>query len=213
MLNTIFENTDNWDLDKGNEPHLEYEYTYVENFSTSPSFEELGNRFGLDPLVLVEVVKSFANHIVVPKEGFTEYVEPVKHSIIMPKPIKQVNIVSSYQAKEYIETPPYPSRVQENLLIVVANKSARRDCTPYEQIKVQHQISAIKELSEEDPCDVYLCEDSTKVIKGNTTKVDKPIISVAIGTSCYHGLCDIGASINVIPYALYLEIKPNIDPI
>ena len=85
--------------------------------------------------------------------------------------------------------------------------------TLYEQIEVQHQVSAIKELNEEDPCDVYLCEDSTKVIKGNTAKVGKPIISCAIGTSCYHGLCDIGASISVIPYSLYLEIKPDIDPI
>jgi hypothetical protein len=32
-------------------------------------------------------------------------------------------------------------------------------------------------------------------------------------TSCYHGLCDIGSSISVIPYSLYLEIKPDIDPI
>ena len=178
---------------------MEYEYACVENFSTSPSFEELGNRFGLDPFVLVEVVKSFANHIAVPKERFTEYVEPVKHSIIMPKPIKQVNTVLSYKPKEYVEVPPYPGKMQENLLVAVANKSARRDCTPYEQIEVQHQISAIKELTEEEPCDVYLCEDSTKVIKGNTTKVGKPIISVAIGTSCYHGLCDIGASISVVP--------------
>jgi hypothetical protein len=28
-----------------------------------------------------------------------------------------------------------------------------------------------------------------------------------------HGLCDIGSSISVIPYSLYLEIKPDIDPI
>jgi hypothetical protein len=41
----------------------------------------------------------------------------------------------------------------------------------------------------------------------------KPIISCAIGTSYYHGLCDIGASISVIPYTLYLEIKSDIDPI
>jgi hypothetical protein len=43
--------------------------------------------------------------------------------------------------------------------------------------------------------------------------VGKPITSCAIGTSSYHGLCDTGASINVIPYTLYLEIKADIDPI
>jgi hypothetical protein len=43
--------------------------------------------------------------------------------------------------------------------------------------------------------------------------VGKPIISCAIGTSSYHGLCDIGASISVIAYTLYLEIKSDIDAI
>jgi hypothetical protein len=43
--------------------------------------------------------------------------------------------------------------------------------------------------------------------------VGKPIISCAIVTSSYHGLCDISASISVITYKLYLEIKADIDPI
>jgi hypothetical protein len=74
-------------------------------------------------------------------------------------------------------------------------------------------VSIIKELNEENPQDVYLYEDATKVIKGNTTRVRKPVISCRIGTSSYHRLCDIGASISIIPYTLYLEIKPDTDPI
>jgi hypothetical protein len=34
-----------------------------------------------------------------------------------------------------------------------------------------------------------------------------------MGTSCYHGLCDIGARIRVIRCSPYLEIKPDIDTI
>jgi hypothetical protein len=126
--------------------------------------------------------------------------------------VEPVNQVSSVKIEKYVETPPYGNRVKENLLTTIANKSARRCHEPYEQVEVKHQISAIKKLNEETPCDVYLCEDSTKVIQGNITKVGKPIISCAIGTSWYHGLCDIGASISVIPYSPYLEIKPDIDP-
>jgi hypothetical protein len=70
--------------------------------------------------------------------------------------------------------------VKENLLTIVANKGARRCNEPYEQTEIRHQIPAIKVLNEETPCDVYLCEDSTTVIQGNTTKVGKPIISCAI---------------------------------
>jgi hypothetical protein len=35
LLNTISENTDNWDFNKGNKARLEYEYSCVDNFSTS----------------------------------------------------------------------------------------------------------------------------------------------------------------------------------
>ena len=101
-----------------------------------------------------------------------------------------------------MEVPPYPERVKENLLISIANKSSKRSKAPYEQTPLNYQVSVIKQLSEEEPYDVCLCEDSTKVIQGKTTKVGKPIISCAIGTSCYYGLCDIGASISVIPYSL-----------
>jgi hypothetical protein len=73
--------------------------------------------------------------------------------------------------------------------------------------------SIIKELNEENTQEVYLCEDATKVIKRNTARVGKTIISCAIGTSSYHGVCDISASISIIPYTLYLEIKADIDPI
>jgi hypothetical protein len=80
-------------------------------------------------------------------------------------------------------------------------------------VDVDRLISVIKQLNEEDHVDVYLCEDATKIVKGEFARVGKPIIPCAIGTSCYHGLCDIGSSISVIPYSLYLEIKPDIDPI
>jgi hypothetical protein len=103
LLETISENTGNWDLDKGNKLRLEYEYFCVENFSTSTLFEHLSDKFGLDPYVLVEIAKSFAGHIGVPKSGFEVCVEPAKHSIVVPKVIKQVNQVSSAKIKEYIE--------------------------------------------------------------------------------------------------------------
>jgi hypothetical protein len=88
LIGTISENTGSWDLNKGNKPHLEYEYSCVENCSTSTVFEHLSDKFVLDPYVLVEMDKSFAGHIGVPKSGFEVYVEPVKHSIVVLKVIK-----------------------------------------------------------------------------------------------------------------------------
>jgi hypothetical protein len=69
-LDTIANNTVAWDLDKGNQSHFEYEYACIENFFTIILFDELKNRFGLDSHVLIEVTKSFANHLNVHVKGF-----------------------------------------------------------------------------------------------------------------------------------------------
>ena len=39
-----------------------------------------------------------------------------------------------------------------------------------------------------------------------------PVILVKIGDHCYHGLCDMGASVSAIPYTLYEEIMKDIKP-
>jgi hypothetical protein len=76
------------------------------------------------------------------------------------------------------------------------SKSAKKSCISYEQVHVHPHVSAIKTLNQEDQCDVYLCEDG--VIKGNTSKCGKPIISCAIETFSYYELCDLGASMSQV---------------
>lgn len=39
-----------------------------------------------------------------------------------------------------------------------------------------------------------------------------PVVSVKIGDHCYHGFCDMGASISSIPFSLYQEVKNDIAP-
>jgi hypothetical protein len=39
-----------------------------------------------------------------------------------------------------------------------------------------------------------------------------PVVSVKIGDHCYHGLCDMGASISAIPFSLYQEVMHDIAP-
>ena len=77
----------------------------------------------------------------------------------------------------------------------------------------------VKDLLEEDMDGlvIYFCEEAAKIAKPD--KKDKPrlvvgmrVISVKIGYHCYHGLCDIGASVSAIPYTLYQEIMNDIAP-
>ena len=64
---------------------------------------------------------------------------------------------------------------------------------------------------------IYFCEEAARIAKPD--KKDKhrpvvgmPVILVKIGDHCYHGLCDMGASVSAIPYTLYQEIIKYIAP-
>ena len=92
----------------------------------------------------------------------------------------------------------------------MVNKSYIRTPKPNEQIKVEPSIAMVKDLLEEDIDGhvIYFCEEAARIAKPD--KKDKhrpvvgmPVISVKIGDHCYHGLCDIGASVSAIPYTLY----------
>ena len=95
-------------------------------------FKNLSDTFGLDPYVIIEIAKGFATHMCVPQSGFEVYFVPIKQSIVVPKVIRQAEPVSSVTIEEYVEPPPYPNQVKENLLIAVTNKSNRRCSQPYE---------------------------------------------------------------------------------
>jgi hypothetical protein len=98
----------------------------------------------------LEVVKTFAKYISLPKVRFIEYVKPMKYSAIMPA-ARPVLAIKAAKICDFVETPPFPSKVQENLLTYILNKNARRKCTPYEQIEKKLEVSIIKELNEENP--------------------------------------------------------------
>ena len=77
----------------------------------------------------------------------------------------------------------------------------------------------VKDLLEEnvDGHVIYFYEEAARIAKPD--KKDKhrpvvgmPVVSVKIGDHCYHGLCDIGASVSAIPYTLYQEIMKDIAP-
>ena len=77
----------------------------------------------------------------------------------------------------------------------------------------------VKDLLEEDMDGhvIYFCEEDARIAKPD--KKDKyipivgmPVVSVKIGDHCYHGLCDMGASVSAIPYTLYQEIRKDIAP-
>ena len=59
---------------------------------------------------------------------------------------------------------------------------------------------------------VELDQEATKVVTGKTEgrSFGRPVLPCSFGGTSYYGLCDLGSSINVIPYELYLKIKNEI---
>ena len=85
--------------------------------------------------------------------------------------------------------------------------------------KVEPSVAMVKDLPEEniDGHVISFCNEATRIVKpdkiGNHRPVvGIPVVSVKIGDHCYHGLCDIGASLSAIPYTLYQEIMYDIAP-
>ena len=77
----------------------------------------------------------------------------------------------------------------------------------------------VKDLSEEDMDGhvIYFCEEAARIAKPDKKDKHRPIVGmrvilVRIGDHCYHGLCDISASVSAIPYTLYKEIMNDIAP-
>jgi hypothetical protein len=98
----VSKTTDYWDLGKGNEPTIEFDYKCVKIFSIVDQFNSVSERFNLDHHVIIKVAKSFAEHVTLPKEDFTVY-EPPK--IIEPTPmvLAPLEIVASLTVDGFYE--------------------------------------------------------------------------------------------------------------
>ena len=95
-----------------------------------------------------------------------------------------------------------------------------RTPTPPEKIRVEPSIAIIKDLLSDnvDGHDIHFCEDAARIAKPHARDkhrpvVGTPVVSVKIGDHCYHGLCDVGASVSAIPQSLYDEFKDEIAPV
>ena len=120
----------------------------------------------------------------------------------------------------YIQKPPFPVRMKEHAKVsTVVNKSYIRTPKPAKQIKVEASIVMVKDLlvNNIDGHVIYLYAEAARIAKPDEKDkhrpiVGMPVVSVKIGDHCYHGLCDVGASVSAIPHSLYEEIRDEIAP-
>ena len=101
----------------------------------------------------------------------------------------------------------------------MVHKSNIRAPKPTEQIKVESSVAMVKDLLVEniDGHVIYFYDEAARIAKPDEKYkhrpvVGMPVVSVKIGDHCYHGLCDLDASMSAIPFTLYQEIMNDIAP-
>ena len=131
-----------------------------------------------------------------------------------------INNVDPVVPTAYIEKAPFPVRLKEHAKVsIVVNKSYIRTPKPAEQIRIEPSVAMIKDLLVDniDGHVIYFCDEASRIAKPDEKYkhrlvVGMHVVSVKIGDHCYHGLCDIGASVSAIPFSLYEEIMNDIEP-
>ena len=80
LLERIQHNTEDWEIDKGKESGIIYEYDCIKSFVETTSFNKFSAKFGLDSQLLVDFLKSFASHLNMPKGDWIKYHKPFKET-------------------------------------------------------------------------------------------------------------------------------------
>ena len=101
----------------------------------------------------------------------------------------------------------------------MVRKNNIRAPKPPEQIEAEPSVAMVKDLLVEniDGHVIYFCDEATRIAKPDEKDKHRPIegmpvVSVKKGDYCYHGLCELGASVSAIPFTLYQEIIDEIAP-
>src|SRR3954470_20058090 len=160
---------------------------------------------------MIDFCKDFASHI-----DSSMYKESQHHIPFKESPI-EINVTDPVLPAVVYEQPPYPSRIKEHSFVTgILNKNGRTTDELEDMIKVKPQVAMVKDLvtSDIEESTISFCAVSTNIVtaKNKGPISGTPIVSFKIGDHNYYGLCDLGSSVNAIPFSLYQEIMHEIQP-
>src|SRR4051812_40011458 len=211
LIGWIQKNTEDWEIDKGIEPAINFAHDYIESYVKTDYFNTFCSKIGLDSQLMIEFCKDFASHVDSSKKKEDQHHKPFKESPI------DINVSDPILPAVMYEQPPFPARIKEKSFVTgIINKSGRTTDEPKHLIKVKPQVALVKDLVSSDVEDsiISFCVVSTNVV---TAKNKGPIsgtqvVSIKIGDHNYYGLCDLGSSVRAIPFSLHQEIMHEIYP-
>src|SRR4051812_24889429 len=211
LIERIQKNTEDWEIDKGIEPAINYEHDYIESYVKTDYFNTFCSKIGLNSQLMIDFCKDFDSHVDSSKKKESQHHKPFKVSPI------EINVTDPVLPAVVSEQPPYPSRIKEHSFVTgILNKSGRTTDELEDLIKVKPQVALVKDLvtSDIEEYVISFCAVSTNIVRAkNKGPISgTPVVSVKIGDHNYYGLCDLGSSVSAIPFSLYQEFMHEIQP-
>ena len=71
-------NSEDWEIDKGNESGINLEFDCVKSFMETDAFHKFSTKYGLDSEIVATFCDSFAAHVDLPKENWFKYHPPIE---------------------------------------------------------------------------------------------------------------------------------------
>ena len=197
-MERIKHNSKDWDLDEGKESGINLKFDCVKSFMGTNDFRDFSTKYGLDSETVASLCESFATHVDLPKDKWFKYHPPIEVKLVEPMKVEEETI--TYNVDHIV-----PTRIKEHAKAsTMVRKSYTRTPTPPEQIKVEPSVSMVKDLLIDniDGHVIYLCDEAARIAKPDSKYKLRPFIgmpgvSIKTRDHCYHGLCDVGASVTL----------------
>src|SRR3954464_10916182 len=174
LIERIQKNTEDWEIDKGIEPAINYEHDYIESYVKTDYFNTFRSKIGLDSQLMIDFCKDFASHIDSSKKKESQYHKPFKESPI------EINVTDHVLPTVVYEQPPYPARIKEHSFVIgIINKNGRTTDEPEDLIKFKPQVAMVKDLVTIDieESTISFCVVSTNIV---TAKNKGPVSGTPI---------------------------------
>src|ERR1043165_293910 len=78
LIERIQKNTEDWEIDKGIEPVINFEHDYIESYVKIDYFNTFCSKIGLDSQLTIDLFKDFASHIDSSKKQEDQHHMPFK---------------------------------------------------------------------------------------------------------------------------------------
>src|SRR3954471_2416155 len=80
LIERIQKNTEDWEIDKGMEPAINYEHDYIESYAKTGYFNTFCSKIGLDSQLMIDFCKDFASHVDSSKKKESQHHKHFKES-------------------------------------------------------------------------------------------------------------------------------------